>query len=666
MAHNNRFERHVKRQVLVSDGRTFFMADTAAAEAATSARAAAATRTTAVRTTAARTTTTPARARTTATTAAATTDTSAAVESSRANWRTRSTGTDTTTAAASSAATSNARNVASTASSSSGSSSASGAAASGSSSSSGAGTNGGAIAGAIIAVVVVLAAAVGGYFLWKKKKAARAARGSASGFVGGAGGGNDGYGSNGAAAAGGAYDKRHETGDSELFANSSASPNGSWNGEEKFGAMAGAGAVGAAGAYGAMQHGQQQVRDNDPWAVQQQQQQQRAVSPTQLQQQQHQSWAAPSFASSAPSSQPQYPPANVPGSTANLLGAGAGGPLAAPVPMNGNNGLTSSPFSDAHHSSIEQRELQQELDNRRMSLMNAAGAGAGAAAAGAAAAASSPFGESEGQGEIRIVKGTFDPSLEDELVLYPGDRVQVLMKYDDGWALGLNLNSGNPPAKGVFPFDCLGDLAPAPSATQIRAQSPQLPTTGPGAPRALSPALSSAGGASSPVPPALQPGSPDTQQQQRRQSMLQLGAPVNPANVPLPPPTPTPTTSQSGHGAGVLAPIAEDPSAFTAPSSSSRAPSPINTSAPPQLAPLTLGGGSDSPLAASFAPLSASAPAPSPTHETAGALAPVKQQKRHSSLIASRDADLFVALGEVLGDAEKEKEAQAKAEGKSA
>lgn len=31
---------------------------------------------------------------------------------------------------------------------------------------------------------------------------------------------------------------------------------------------------------------------------------------------------------------------------------------------------------------------------------------------------SSPFGESEGQGEVREVKGTFDPSLDDELVLY--------------------------------------------------------------------------------------------------------------------------------------------------------------------------------------------------------------------------------------------------------
>ncbi|GAA5829730.1 hypothetical protein JCM11251_000262 [Rhodosporidiobolus azoricus] len=654
MGHFDRFERHVKRQTtLVVSGTPYYLDDPAASAAAATSRAnappvttSAAPRTTVARLTTTTTTATP--ARTTTTPAAATTTTTTS-QSARPDWRTRSKGTDSTSVAATS---SNARNIASSSSSSTHASSASGAAASGSSgSSSGGGTSGGAIAGAVIAVIAVLAIAAGGYFYWRKKKAARAA----SGFA--ATGGNGGNGGYGAGAVAGGYDKRHETGDSELFANSSASPNGSWSGEEKFGAAAAGGALAGAGAYGAMHHGQQQARDNDPWVVQQQQNNLRAVSPSQVQSQPHQSWAAPSFASSTPSQQ-QYPSANVPGSTVNLLGGG--NPLAAPVPMqNQHNGLTSSPFSDAHHSSIEQRELQQELDNRRASMMNATAAATSAAAAAAdgAAAESSPFGESEGQGEIRIVKGTFDPSLEDELVLYPGDRVQVLMKYDDGWALGLNLNSGNPPAKGVFPFDCLGDLAPAPTATEIRS---------PGAPRALSPALGSG------LPPALQPASPDMQQhlqqqqQQRRQSMgsalaaqASAPSPVNPANIPLPPPTPTPTTSQSGHGgAGVLASIDKDGVAVT----TSRGPSPINTSVPPQLAPLTLGGGSDSPLAASFAPLSSSAPAVSPTHEIGAsqalALAPVKQTKRHSSLIASRDADLFVALGEVLGDAEKEKEAK--------
>jgi len=39
---------------------------------------------------------------------------------------------------------------------------------------------------------------------------------------------------------------------------------------------------------------------------------------------------------------------------------------------------------------------------------------------------SSPFGESEGQGEVREVKGTFDPSLDDELVLYVSRNVRIL------------------------------------------------------------------------------------------------------------------------------------------------------------------------------------------------------------------------------------------------
>jgi hypothetical protein len=207
------------------------------------------------------------------------------------------------------------------------------------------------------------------------------------------------------------YSKRHETADSNLFADSSASPNGSWNEAEKFGAAAAVGA-GAGGAYGAMS----QARDNDPWAVQQQQQQQAP----QHQQQPHDSWAAPSFNSSAPQSQygqqQAYPPQNVPGSSVNLLSNGSSAPLALGAALPAG----ASPFADPSHQSIEQREMQQEMENRRLSMAAKAAGGAGVAGVGAAAAvlaASSPFGESEGQGEIRVVKGTFDPSLEDELVL---------------------------------------------------------------------------------------------------------------------------------------------------------------------------------------------------------------------------------------------------------
>lgn len=166
------------------------------------------------------------------------------------------------------------------------------------------------------------------------------------------------------------------------------------------------------------------------------------------------------------------------------------------------------------------------------------------------------------------------------------------MKYDDGWALGLNLNSGRPPAKGVFPYDCLGEVCPPPPASAVRSR--QAPGQAQGQ-RALSP----------PVPSALQPGSPHPQPQPQAQ------APVNPALIPLPPPTPT----------SLLAPISEL----------------AGGEGPPQLAPLALDSSDSSPLSASFAPHVQSIPAHAAT-----------TMKRASSLIASRDADLFVALGEVM------------------
>lgn len=220
------------------------------------------------------------------------------------------------------------------------------------------------------------------------------------------------------------------------------------------------------------------------------------------------------------------------------------------------------------------------------------------------------------------------------------------MKYDDGWALGINLDHGG---KGVFPHDCLGDLAP--SGSSAAAAAPSSHNNNPTSPAPsfglVSPNPSNA------LPAALLSGAPARQsvlfgqQQQAKLTPQPLDTKsanlaVNPANVPLPPPTPT------GHS---LSPIAENFSAngITSPSPSSMS---INTSSPPQLAPLTLGSGSDSPLSASFPSRAAT-----PTTTQEGLTAPptpVKQNKRHSSLIASRDADLFVALGEVLGDEQKQ------------
>ncbi|GAA6063445.1 hypothetical protein JCM10212_005618 [Sporobolomyces blumeae] len=437
------------------------------------------------------------------------------------------------------------------------------------SSSESSGSHGGAIAGAIIAVIAVLL--IGGlFFWWRRRRNARAARGSGTGLIGGGGSGG-GFANNGS------Y-KKHDEGDHGAFG-ASRDNSSLFGGREKTFSSEGMPGMGAGGDYGA----------TSQWNNQPPQQ-----------------W------NQAARVQPSYPPASapVPASTANLLSnnepagssaahlpmayaaagaAGIGAARVAPPSFGGESDYT------AQHQSIEQRELEQELENRRQSMMNKAQAPPAIVAAAmpnGVSAEQSPFGDSEGQGEIRVVKGTFDPSLDDELVLYPGDRVQVLMKYDDGWALGLNLSSGNPPAKGVFPFDCLGEIVPPPAASEIRA-NPSVPPQSSG--QTLSPSNSYNQG---------------------------LSSPVNPANIPLPPPTPD-----------LLSPIAEDDS----PSRTS-----IDRSGPPQLAPLAR---SDSPLSPDFPPSALAPPSPSAAY---GGAKKSDKLKRHSSLIASRDADLFVALGEVL------------------
>ncbi|GAA5954045.1 hypothetical protein JCM3765_000731 [Sporobolomyces pararoseus] len=454
------------------------------------------------------------------------------------------------------------------------------------SNSSGSSSHGGAVAGAIIAVIAVLAIGVG-FFIWRKRRNNRLARdgliGGGNGFSGGAGG----------------YKKQDEDGRQDTWDgnNNNGSSNGMtrddsslFGGREKTFSQesftAGNVAGGGAGGYGATttwnNNGQQQQQQPQPQGFYN-----AGGGP------QESSWnennnvyppmnqAIPPSTSNLLSHQPAMSNNNLPASLAAGAGAGAAGFGAARLLAAQS---TSPPGSISHfdssaHQSIEQRELRQELDNRRQSFMNKTAQPPVAVAAGAG---ESPFGESEGQGEIRIVKGTFDPSLDDELVLYPGDKVQVLMKYDDGWALGLNLSSGVPPSKGVFPFDCLGEQVSAPQPSEIRSHDAPVPS----AQRSLSP--------------------------------------INPANVPLPPPTPT-----------LLSPINEDeqpPQAST------------TREGPPQLAPFER---SDSPLSPDFPPSSLTIPSSnnaSPTKAT--------KLKRHSSLIASRDADLFVALGEVL-DKEK-------------
>ncbi|KAI8139568.1 hypothetical protein BJV82DRAFT_659830 [Fennellomyces sp. T-0311] len=54
---------------------------------------------------------------------------------------------------------------------------------------------------------------------------------------------------------------------------------------------------------------------------------------------------------------------------------------------------------------------------------------------------------------IFTVVSTYTPTLSDELDIQPGDRVDVIVEYDDGWCQGINLSRGN--CKGVFPKHCV-------------------------------------------------------------------------------------------------------------------------------------------------------------------------------------------------------------------
>ncbi|KAG0167853.1 hypothetical protein DFQ28_005460 [Apophysomyces sp. BC1034] len=79
------------------------------------------------------------------------------------------------------------------------------------------------------------------------------------------------------------------------------------------------------------------------------------------------------------------------------------------------------------------------------------------AAATVMAAAPTPQPDSIG---VFTVISTYTPTLNDEIDIQTGDRVEVLVEYDDGWCQGINLSRGN--AKGVFPKHCV-DYATAPS-----------------------------------------------------------------------------------------------------------------------------------------------------------------------------------------------------------
>lgn len=57
---------------------------------------------------------------------------------------------------------------------------------------------------------------------------------------------------------------------------------------------------------------------------------------------------------------------------------------------------------------------------------------------------------------VYTVVSTYTPTLSDEIDIQPGDKVEILIEYDDGWCQGINLSRGN--IKGVFPRHCVDQV----------------------------------------------------------------------------------------------------------------------------------------------------------------------------------------------------------------
>ncbi|ORY98691.1 hypothetical protein BCR43DRAFT_487985 [Syncephalastrum racemosum] len=89
-----------------------------------------------------------------------------------------------------------------------------------------------------------------------------------------------------------------------------------------------------------------------------------------------------------------------------------------------------------------------------------------AAAAAAAAAGAAPAAQASQEPDpwqqtpigTYTVVSTYTPTLDDELYVQLGDRVQVFVEYDDGWCLGANLSANG--ARGVFPQHCVQQSSP--------------------------------------------------------------------------------------------------------------------------------------------------------------------------------------------------------------
>ncbi|OAD02589.1 hypothetical protein MUCCIDRAFT_156576 [Mucor lusitanicus CBS 277.49] len=75
--------------------------------------------------------------------------------------------------------------------------------------------------------------------------------------------------------------------------------------------------------------------------------------------------------------------------------------------------------------------------------------------------------------EFFVVIHAYPPQMPDELELNAGDIVCLALYFDDGWALGYNVTTGQ---KGAFPLVCISP-APEESLDQLLQMDASLPTT---------------------------------------------------------------------------------------------------------------------------------------------------------------------------------------------
>jgi hypothetical protein len=101
---------------------------------------------------------------------------------------------------------------------------------------------------------------------------------------------------------------------------------------------------------------------------------------------------------------------------------------------------------------VQQQLPAQNLAQTIPPAMPAAAAVAGGAVAVAPATAPPEAQAASSLGTFTVI-ATYVPTLSDELEIEPGDRIELLVEYDDGWCQGINVTRNY--AKGVFPRHCI-------------------------------------------------------------------------------------------------------------------------------------------------------------------------------------------------------------------